>query len=62
MLQEFTVTQAKSQALAEGIQFQLVNAHVAAVNEHGFIAASDETISDFIFVETVFKPFCQLIT
>ena len=60
MLQEFTVTQAKSQALAEGIQFQLVNAHVAAVNEHGFIAASDETISDFIFVETVFKPFCQL--
>ena len=52
MLQEFTVTQAKSQALAEGVQFQLVNAHVAAVNSHGFIAASDETMSDFIFVNT----------
>ena len=56
MLQEFTVTQAKSQALAEGRQFQLVNAHIAAINAHGFIAANDETMSDFIYVKTRVKP------
>ena len=60
MLQEFTVTQAKSQLLAEGVQFQLVNAHVAAINDHGFIAANDEDMSDFIFVNTRVRPYFKV--
>ena len=60
MLQEFTVTQAKSQLLAEGVQFQLVNAHVAAINAHGFIAANNEDMSDFIFVNTRVRPYFQV--
>lgn len=56
MIQELTVTQVKSQSLAVGVQFQLVNAYVAAVNAHGFVAASDETMSDFIYVNTRYRP------
>ncbi len=60
MLQEFNVTQAKSNALAEGVQFQLVNAHIAAINAHGFIAASDDTMSDFIYVDTRHRPYFKI--
>lgn len=54
MPQELTVTQVKS--LQDGTQLQLVDAFVAAVNNHGFVAANDEYMRDFIFVKTLFRP------
>ena len=57
MPQELTVAQVLS--LEEGTQFQLVDAIVVAVNNHGFVVAN-ENMRDFIFVNTRIKPYVRI--
>lgn len=51
MLQEFTVTQAKSNALDSGVEFILKDCIVMAISQRGIIVANDRESNDCIYVE-----------
>ena len=60
MLQELTVTEAKSSALENGVEFILKDCILVALYQHGFIVANDPESEDFIYVKSFLRPQCAL--
>ena len=58
MLQELTVTEAKSNTLENGVEFILKDCILVADLQHGFIVANDRDSDDFIYVESYLQPKC----